>query len=127
MAGIRALLVAALTALAAASHNLAARSRAAFLVQEAKAQREALEAQAAMPNGPLLMNLTKMDAAALPQGSRHVSNATLTADWMTEYPALQTAAAPEAAPALMPSVQSSAALAVPVLVVLTAATVVSQL
>mmetsp|Transcript_94193 Transcript_94193/g.275496 ORF Transcript_94193/g.275496 Transcript_94193/m.275496 type:complete len:175 (-) Transcript_94193:54-578(-) len=102
----------------------------AVLAHEAKAQRAETEAQVARPNGPLLMNLTKMDIAALPRGSRHVDSLTVTADWINEYPQyLQQAAvtpAPVSVPAAgpppateaPPAVKSSAVLAAPALAVL---------
>mmetsp|Transcript_93687 Transcript_93687/g.201018 ORF Transcript_93687/g.201018 Transcript_93687/m.201018 type:complete len:164 (-) Transcript_93687:75-566(-) len=40
----------------------------------------------AKPNGPMLMNLTRMLETGLPEQSRHVNNETVTADWFHEYP-----------------------------------------
>mmetsp|Transcript_1869 Transcript_1869/g.3319 ORF Transcript_1869/g.3319 Transcript_1869/m.3319 type:complete len:122 (-) Transcript_1869:348-713(-) len=42
----------------------------------------------AEPNGSTLMNLTKMEDDALPEGSRHVNAKTETSDWLHEYPML---------------------------------------
>mmetsp|Transcript_132549 Transcript_132549/g.412122 ORF Transcript_132549/g.412122 Transcript_132549/m.412122 type:complete len:145 (+) Transcript_132549:62-496(+) len=51
----------------------------------AAASRSAAAQAVARPNGPLLMNRTVMDIAALPTGSKYTSNVSFTADWQTEY------------------------------------------
>merc|ERR1719433_972655 len=70
---------------------------------------------AAMPNGPLLMNRTRMLASALPVGSRN-SNTTVVADWQNEYPVapLGQAAAPQSGSVLAgrPTLLALASLAI---------------
>lgn len=39
-----------------------------------------------IPNGPMLMNKTKMNASDLPEDSQHVNGKTVAADWHKEYP-----------------------------------------
>mmetsp|Transcript_4146 Transcript_4146/g.11759 ORF Transcript_4146/g.11759 Transcript_4146/m.11759 type:complete len:167 (+) Transcript_4146:73-573(+) len=55
------------------------------------------------PNGPLLMNRTRMSESTLPVDSRHINGLTVTDDWRQEYP---TAAPPTPAPTT--TVRSSA-------------------
>uniref|UniRef100_A0A7R9ZWT4 Uncharacterized protein n=1 Tax=Pyrodinium bahamense TaxID=73915 RepID=A0A7R9ZWT4_9DINO len=50
------------------------------------------------PNGPLLMNLTRMGTGDLPVRSQHVNSYTVTSDWLEEYPVVA-APSPLAAPA----------------------------
>merc|ERR1719265_2128945 len=44
------------------------------------------QASAKIPDGPLLMNITRMDEKTLAEDSRHINGKTVTSDWHNEYP-----------------------------------------
>mmetsp|Transcript_17427 Transcript_17427/g.32885 ORF Transcript_17427/g.32885 Transcript_17427/m.32885 type:complete len:181 (-) Transcript_17427:79-621(-) len=60
--------------------------RNATLVDLTAANREAAVAAVSKPNGPALMNMTKMNQDALEKDSRHINGKTVAADWHQEYP-----------------------------------------
>mmetsp|Transcript_78313 Transcript_78313/g.229498 ORF Transcript_78313/g.229498 Transcript_78313/m.229498 type:complete len:155 (+) Transcript_78313:136-600(+) len=63
---------------------------------DAAGKRVLLQASVAQaePNGPMRMNLTKMDQSTLPQASRHINGKTQTSDWFNEYEVPEPVVAP---------------------------------
>mmetsp|Transcript_40396 Transcript_40396/g.128403 ORF Transcript_40396/g.128403 Transcript_40396/m.128403 type:complete len:166 (+) Transcript_40396:78-575(+) len=89
---------ATLQSVMAQGHGGGSHGAAAGGEEAAEAVRGQAHAAVARPNGPMLMNLTRMRQRDLPTNSRHINQETVIADWLDEYPVDPEAELPEPAP-----------------------------